>query len=89
MTVSILEDTISSDMARLLQEEIDWEVMCSVMQEVGWTKIETTWDSKSLEEMYEIKSWCESNLKGQRKGRGRTWLFELEKDATMFLLRWS
>ena len=75
--------------ARVLQEEIDWEILCEVMTENGWTRITTSWDTKSLEEMYDIKTWCENNLKGHRRGRGKDWLFELEKDASIFALRWA
>ena len=84
-----LEDELASEMSRQIQEEIDWEIICQLMKEVGWTEITTSWDMRSLEEMYELKTWCETNLKGHRKGRGKTWLFELEKDATIFALRWA
>lgn len=83
------EQEVIDEMSKILQEEIDWEIMCQIMKEIGWTEITTSWDIKSLEETYEIKEWCEMNLKGHRKGRGKTWLFELEKDASMFALRWA
>lgn len=80
---------IEKELAKILQEEIDWEVTCNIMTQHGWTKITTSWDVKSLEESYEIKSWCEAHLKGHRKARGKIWLFELEKDASMFAIRWG
>lgn len=84
-----LEDEFSAEMSRQIQEEIDWEILCELMKMSGWTQIKTSWEMKSLEEMYELKTWCESSLKGHRKGRGNTWLFELEKDAAKFALRWA
>lgn len=83
-----LEDQILEQQAKILQEEIDWEIMCSLMKDIGWTHVETTWDMQSIEGAYELKEWCKKHLKGHHKGRGRNWLFELEKDAIIFALKW-
>lgn len=84
-----LEDTIAAEMSKALQEEIDWGILCDFMKEMGWTKIEMTWPKNMHEgQAHEIKEWCNNNLKGHYKGKGKTWLFEEEKDATMFVLRW-
>ena len=78
------------EVAKALQEEIDWEVMIDIMTEMGWTKIEMDWPVRTSETtLHEVKEWCRSNLQGNYNGRGGIWLFELEKDASMFVLRWS
>lgn len=87
--ITDLEDKLSAEMSRQLQQDIDWQVLSQLLREVGWTQITTSWDMMSLEESYELKIWCEANLKGHRHGRGKIWLFELEKDASMFALRWT
>lgn len=85
----VLEDQIMERAAREVAEDIDFGVLSDLLVEIGWTKITTSWDIMTLEEMYDLKEWCKTNLKGQRKGRGKTWLFELEKDASIFALRWA
>ena len=87
--ITDLEDKLSAEMSRQLQQDIDWQVLSQLLREVGWTQITTSWDMMSLEESYELKTWCEANLKGHRHSRGKIWLFELEKDASMFALRWT
>ena len=81
---------IEKELAKTLQEEIDWEVMIDIMTEIGWTKIEMKWPHQmSARDAHEVKEWCRANLKGNYQGRQRIWLFEKEKDASMFALRWS
>ena len=85
-----LEDELAAEMSKQIQEEIDWEVMCELMKEVGWTKIKMNWPHlMSEQDAYEIKEWCKENLTGNYKGRAKIWVFELAKDASMFALRWA
>lgn len=77
------------EVAKVLQEEIDWEVMIDILTESGWTKIEMDWSSRIPDTTaHEVKEWCRENLTGNYQGRAKIWLFENEKDATMFVLRW-
>lgn len=80
---------LEKQVAKALQEEIDWEITCDLMKQCGWTVVKTSWNSKSIEEAYELREWCDKHLTGHRKGRGDTWLFEKEKDASMFIMRWA
>ena len=85
-----LEDALLDEMAHQIQEEIDWEVMCELMQISGWTQITVNWPIRMSEsDAHEIKEWCRDNLKGLYKGRGKDWLFMEEKDAVLFSLRWA
>jgi hypothetical protein len=88
MTPPDIQEEIANKMAKELQEEIDWEILAEMLKECGWTEIKLTWSDMTASRAHEIKEWCRSNLKGHYKGRGRTWMFELEKDASMFILRW-
>ena len=83
------DKVIEKELAKTLQEEIDWEITCDLMKQCGWTVVKTSWNSKSIEEAYELREWCDKHLTGHRKGRGDTWLFEKEKDASMFIMRWA
>lgn len=81
---------IEKEVAKALQEEIDWEILQDIMVQIGWTKIDITWPHQmSAQDAHEVKEWCRANLKGNYKGRQRIWLFEKEKDAVMFTLKWS
>lgn len=81
---------IAKDLAKALQEELDWEVMIDILKEVGYTHITMPWpvimnDSRA----HEIKQWCRTNLREHYSGRGPNWFFKSERDATLFLLRWA
>ena len=81
---------IVEEASRKLQEEIDFEVLCSVYKECGWTEVKMSWPAQMTESLaHEIKEWSRSNLVGVYHGRGPTWIFEKEKDATLFVLRWT
>ena len=83
-------ENVEKEMAKVLQEEIDWEVMIEVMIEIGWTKVNIDWPNQmSAVDAHKVKEWCRANLQGHYKGRNKIWLFEQEKDAILFVLRWS
>ncbi len=75
---------INEKFTKIFQEEIDWEVLSTLLVEQGWTKVEI-----SPDRMYIVEKWLEENIQGKYKVRGTTWLVESEKDATMFILRWT
>jgi hypothetical protein len=77
--------------ARLVKDEIDWEIMIKLLREMGWAQvsISTPWSDMTGEFIYEIKSWCNTNIVGHYHAGGRTWLFEYQQDAVVFALRWS
>lgn len=84
------DPNLEAELAKTLQEEIDWEVMQDILTSVGWTKIETAWPHRMSEtDAHFVKEWSRNNLQGHYKGRDKIWLFELEKDAILFSLRWS
>lgn len=81
---------LEAELSKTLREEIDWEVMIDLLTEMGWSRIEINWPERMREnDAHQIKEWCRANLHGHYKGRGQTWLFEKQTDATMFALRWS
>lgn len=67
-----------------LQKEIEWDIECQILIESGWTKVKISQDG-----MYIVEKWVEENIQGKYKFHRTTWFFESEKDATMFILRWS
>lgn len=86
-----LAEEYAIEAAKMLQEEIDWKVLCDLLIETGWTKVSIKWIYTSINssKAHIISQWCKNNLIGHYKGRGDTWLFEHEKDAILFTLKWS
>lgn len=84
-----IEEQIVDAMAREIQEEIDWEIMCDMMKSIGWTTVKLKWPRMTESLAHEIKEWCRTNLTGIYRARGRTWMFSKEKDAVLFSLRWA
>jgi len=80
---------IANATAKELQEEIDWEVLCEMLKEIDWVEVKLDWPKMTASLTHEIKEWCRANLKNAYHARGRTWIFSTEKDASMFILRWS
>jgi len=84
-----LSEELIKESAKLMQEEIDWQILCSLLVETGWTKVYINWSNMSASKSHYIKEWCRNTLTGHYKGRSGTWLFENEKDAIIFTLKWS
>lgn len=80
---------IADDLAQILQEHLDWEIMMDMIKSAGYTHITMPWPNRIDEiQANEIKKWCQDNLNEHYKGRGPDWLFKSKKDATLFALRW-
>jgi hypothetical protein len=81
---------VAEALSQAIREEIDFQLQCTILLTMGWTKIKLNLDyepAKSLEN--EIKEWCKKTLKGNFHIYSNSGIFEDEKDATMFILRWS
>lgn len=82
----LLQEEIINQKVKELAKEIDAQVLRSLYQELGWHEVvlsPVTW-----EEGYQIDSWVESNIKNSRWTFGLVWMFENDKDAMWFKLRW-
>lgn len=82
----LLAEKYAEEAAKALAEEIDAEILRSMMVSNGWHEVvlqPMTWENG-----YEIDSWVEENIKGDRWTRGLVWLFKQEKEAMWFKLRW-
>ena len=86
-----LEQELAEKLSNGMAEEIDWDLLCDMLKEVGWVKVAISepWSNMTSSFAHEIKEWCKENIKGHYKARGRVWLFEKEQDAEWFMLRWS
>lgn len=94
VTLECGDGSVSADLeeevAKILQEEIDWEIMMDMLTQLSWTKVQVDFPERMAEnDAHQIKEWCRANLHGNYKGRANIWLFELQEDAVMFTLKWS
>ena len=82
-----LEDEIMQKMSEQMSNEIDREVLWGMLKGIGWTRvmIDRLQDNKHA---IDITHWLEENCQGSYERNGRDFIFESEKDATMFILRW-
>jgi hypothetical protein len=78
---------LENEMAKILQEEIDWEILASMFVQSGWTMI----DLPRFHDRYEavdVEIWIDENCSGKHIKRGKTFVFEKKQDAEWFSLRW-
>ena len=79
----ILERT-GKDMAR----EIDREVLWSMLEGIGWNRVMIP-RFVDNEHAIDITYWLEENCKTSFERNGRDFIFENQKDANWFVLRWG
>jgi hypothetical protein len=83
----VLEDQIMDRAAKQMADEIDFEVLCSLLADIGWTKVMLdTLGSNSR--AWDIKDWLSAECKKEYKQRGRSFVFESKDEAALFKLTW-
>ena len=83
-----LGEELASAMSQALEDQIDWGILCDLMTQLGWHKVEAS-TRYSTDDYSAVKEWLANNIKGHYKSRFDTWLFERSEDAVWFSLRWS
>jgi hypothetical protein len=83
----ILEQEMLEAKAKEMQQEMDREILWGMLSEIGWTRVmlDRLQDNNHA---VDITHWLKENCKGAYERNGRDFLFELEKDASMFILKW-
>ena len=83
----VLEDQYAEAAATAMAREIDREVLWGMLIGIGWTRVmlDRLQDNKHA---VDISYWLDEQCQGAYERNGRDFLFESEKDATMFILRW-
>jgi hypothetical protein len=82
-----LEKSIINDLGKQLAHEMDQHVLIGFMLELGWREV--TVDPWVHSSQLEIEQWVQETLQGHTMNSGNRWVFEDEKDAIMFALKWS
>lgn len=90
MTIPITlddENELSKEIAKIIQEEIDAEILFEMYALSGWHRVQLS-SYLSREHSVDILHWAEEHCTGKYDHRGTNWAFESDRDAAQFLLRW-
>ncbi len=82
-----LEEKILAEQSKTLQREIDKEVLWNMLSELGWIRIILP-GPLSINKLMKIHLWIKENCKGAYETNRSDFIFELERDAMWFKLRW-
>jgi len=82
-----IEEEILNKAGKEMAREIDREVLWGMLKEIGWTRVilDRLQDNKHA---VDITYWLEENVKNPFERKGRDFIFENQKDAVNFILRW-
>jgi len=83
-----LEEEIINKAGNAMAREIDREVLWGMLQGIGWTRImlPSLIDNNHA---VDISHWLALNCKNSYERNGRDFLFENDRDANWFVLRWG
>jgi len=81
----LLEEIIK-DLGDRLKNEIDFDILSNMLCEIGWTKV--ILQPMTAEHGQEIDEWVKQNVKSGMQTMGLVWVFENEKEANWFKLKW-
>ena len=82
-----LEEEIANKMSSQMAREIDREVLWGMLKEIGWTRVmlDRLQDNKHA---VDITHWLAEHINHPYERNGRDFIFENQKDAVNFILRW-
>ena len=86
MSTVNVEEEIINNAAQQMAKEIDFQLLCGLLEELGWTKVVLRPMTKEYGDA--IDYWTETQLKGNFKTMGLVWIFEDRGDAVNFTLKW-
>ena len=82
-----VEDVIADELATVLQEEIDWELITDALVSIGWARVELGRFNDRYHAI-DIQLWLDETCKGHYRNRGTTFMFQKPEEAEWFSLRW-
>jgi hypothetical protein len=83
-----IQDEMIEFKAKQLSDEIDREVLWGMLQGIGWTRVMLP---RLIDNNHavDITHWLALNCKNSFERNGRDFIFENERDANWFVLRWG
>lgn len=86
-----LDDKIESPLEKQVFEELskatNWEITSDILIMSGWSLV-ILLDDRYNENRKDIEDWVPKNIRGKFLNYYGQWIFEDEKDANWFKLRW-
>ena len=87
--MNIDSDEFAEIFAKILQEEIDREIVDSMITDDcktnGWVGVPIT----AIDSPIDMSEWVHLNATGDYRFAAKTWWFENAIDATNFALKWA
>jgi hypothetical protein len=84
----MLEQEMIEAKGKEMAREIDREMLWGMLEGMGWTRVMLPTLGNG-EQAVEIIVWLEENCKQAHERNGRDFIFENQKDANWFKLRWG
>jgi len=83
-----LEEEIANKLGEAMAREIDREVLWGMLEGIGWTRVMLP---RYIDNNHaiDITYWLEETIKNPFERNGRDFIFESQKDANWFKLRWG
>ncbi len=82
-----IQEEIIDRAGQQMAQEIDFGVLCSFLEELGWRKV--ILKPMTMEQGMAVDAWTAAYVKGNFETLGLVWIFEREQDATWFTLKWA
>lgn len=82
------DQELIDSMSKLIQEDIDWGILSTILISSGWTAVDAVITTRSNDPDI-VDKWFAENIKGSHRYNNGHWLFENAGDAAWFILRWK
>jgi hypothetical protein len=83
-----LEEEIIEKAGTEMAREIDREVLWGMLEGIGWTRVMLPSLIDNTHAI-DVTYWLEEAIKNPFERSGRDFIFESQKDANWFVLRWG
>lgn len=83
-----LEEEILEQAGQEMAREIDREILWGMLQGIGWTRVVISSET-AMTQATRILEWLTQNCQAPYEKHRSDFLFEDNRDATMFILRWK
>jgi hypothetical protein len=89
MGMSSLQQQVLDDLAKDMQQGMDFEILCDVLSRFEWTVLQVDYDPDSGQGWNTLMNWADENFEGEFQEHNGIWLIENPADATAFALKWQ
>ena len=83
-----LQDQIVEELGTKMQSEMDREILWGMLKNLGWTRV-TLDRFTDNNHAVDISYWLADNIKNPFERSGADFIFENDRDAMTFILRWK